>query len=111
MSCTRRSARPGSAALLQQRLLRTHVERRDLRDRVDQHLIVEATDGVPVDRKSHRIAQPACLPLDLGTLAERKRRWLFVIEGFDIDVGAAVKRRRPRLPGRRESGSNQEERC
>ena len=76
ISWTSRSARPSSVGLLEQRLLGADVERRDLGDGVDQHLVVEPADRVPVDRKAQRVAEPPRLALDLGALGERQRRRL-----------------------------------
>ena len=42
MNWTSRSARIGEVVGFEQRLLRADVERRDLGDAVDQHLVVEA---------------------------------------------------------------------
>ena len=68
ISWTSRSARPSSVGFLEQRLLGADVERRDLGDGIDQHLVVEPADRVPVDREPERIAEPARLALDLGAL-------------------------------------------
>src|SRR3954447_5396345 len=80
----------GEGRLLEKRLLCCDIERRDLRDRIDQHLVVETADGVPVDGEAERVPEPARLPLDLGTLRKRQRRRLAVVELPDVDFGAAV---------------------
>src|SRR3954453_18731972 len=80
----------GKGRLFEKRLLCADIERRDLCDRIDQHLVVEPADGVPVDGKAERVPEPARLPLDLGTLRKRQRRWLAVLELPDVDFGAAV---------------------
>ena len=58
----------GQGRLLEQRLLGADIERRDLGDGIDQHLVVELADRVPVDRQPKRIAEPPRLALDLGAL-------------------------------------------
>ena len=101
----------GERRLLEQRLLGADVERRDLGDGVDQHLVVEPADRGPVDRQPERVAEPPRLALDLGALAQRQRRRLAVVERGDVDVGVAVGRveRRPRRSAG--SGSSPAGRC
>ena len=73
MNWTSRSARVGEVARLEQGLLRADVERRDLGDAVDQHLVVEPRDRIPVDRIAERIGIAARLALELGALGDAER--------------------------------------
>ena len=94
----------GQRRLLEQRLLGADVERRDLGDGVDQHLVVEPADRRPVDRQPQRVAEPARLALDLGALASATSG------GGSLVVERGRRRHRPAIGGvevalRRSAGS------
>ena len=57
----------GDVGRLDQRLLRRSLERRDLRHAVDQALVVDPADRVPIDRIAARIGEAARFALEIGT--------------------------------------------
>jgi len=92
----------------EQRLLRPDIERGHLRDRIDQHLVVEARDCSPIDGQPQGISETTGLPLDFGSLDDGKRRRLAVVEGFDVDIEAAVKGVGVRLAEQSETAGSEE---
>ena len=69
----------GQGRFLQQRLLGANVERRDLRNGIDQHLIVQLPNRTPVDSQSQRIAEPLSLAFDFGPLGKAERIGLRIV--------------------------------
>jgi hypothetical protein len=73
MNWTSRSQRSAMSAAFEQGLLRADVERRDLGDAVDQHLVVEPGHRFPIDRIAERIGVTPRFALELGALDARER--------------------------------------
>ena len=76
--------------LLQKRLFGADVERRDLGDGIDQHLVVEPRDRRPIDGKAKRVAELARFLFNLCPLGDRQRVRLLIVERGNVDVGRAV---------------------
>ena len=93
MNWTSRSARSARSARFEQRLLRADVERRDLGDAVDQHLVVEPRDRVPFDHIAERVGIAPRLALDLGALGDgRATGVLILVEAAAVGIDLAVER-------------------
>ena len=90
ISWTSRSALPVSVGCFEQRLLGADIERRDLGDGIDQHLVVEPADRVPIDRK------PIASPSRRASRSTSARSAIdsgggsLVIECLDVDFRAAI---------------------
>ena len=80
----------GEARLFEQSLLGADIERRDLGDGIDQHLIVQSADRFPIDRKTQGVAKASRLALDICPLGDAQRRRLFIVEGGKVYVGLAI---------------------
>ena len=76
---------------LDQRLLGADVERRDLGDAVDQHLVVEPADRFPVDGIAQSIGITPRLALELGPLDAGERvRIGIIVEAAGIGIDLAI---------------------
>ena len=82
---------PGERGFLEQRLLGPDIERRDLRDSVDQHLVIQPPHCIPIDRQPQRIAEAPRLALDVGPHHRGERIGIPVVER-ELDVGLAIAR-------------------
>ena len=92
MNWTSRSARTVRSARFEQGLLRADVERRDLGDAVDQHLVVEPRHRFPFDHIAERVGIAPRLALDLGALCDAEHLVRLFLEAAAVGIDLAVGR-------------------
>ena len=90
------SARAADVGRFQQRLFGGGVERRDLGDAVDQALVVEPADRIPVDRIALRVGEAPRFGLQPARCAERQRLGL-VARRQQLGLDLAERRRHVEL--------------
>ena len=84
----------GQVGGLEQRLLGSDIERRDLGDSVDQRLVVEARDRLPIDRIALRLCEAPRLPLQRRPVGDAERAAILVGLDLGFDLAPMVGRAR-----------------
>jgi hypothetical protein len=112
MNWTSRSARPAMSAASSSACFEPGIERGDLGDAVDQHLVVEPADRFPVDRIAERVGISFGLALQLGALDAGERIGVeVVVEPGLVRVDLAIGGRDLHLVGKAEAGDALQKRC